>query len=98
MKVQDLTLEADRLEDVRGGSYLSGNGIAQNSYNGGASGVSVVGGGDFNLSPVSVASSVGQANDTQQSAGIQDITSHSFVLGIYGSQLELGVFGRGWVR
>ncbi|MGI9326163.1 MAG: hypothetical protein ACR2PZ_13145 [Pseudomonadales bacterium] len=99
MKLKDLTLDADSLQEVRGGRYLSsGNLIGQNSANGGVSGVSVVGGGKFNLSPVSVTSSVGQANDTVQTAGIQDVTSRSFDLGIYGSQLEFGVWGRGWAE
>lgn len=99
MKLKDLTLDTDRLQEVRGGTYLSsGNLIAQNSANGGVSGLSFVGGSKSNLSPLSVTSSVGQANDTVQTAGIQDVTSRSFDLGIYGSQLELGVWGRGWAE
>ena len=94
MELKDIAVAAD-LETVRGGS----NTIVQSSVNGPVSGAVAVGGLGFNLSPVNIQSTVGQANVTTQQALIEDYDLSTTTIDIMASQISAGFpFGRRALR
>lgn len=84
MEFKDITVAAE-LKEVRGG-----NAIIQNSENYGVTGLVSVGGYGFNGSPVTVSSSVLQANKTDQAAAISDVYKRDTKLSLTASQVFAG--------
>ncbi|MFK7913423.1 MAG: hypothetical protein AB8B93_05875 [Pseudomonadales bacterium] len=94
MELKDIAVEVSAMQEIRGGA----NSITQSSVNGPVTGVVSVGGGAFNMSPVTVTSMVGQSNLTSQQALIEDRDIHTTTIDVVGSQISAGFpfARRGW--
>ena len=94
MQIKDLSVDVERMDEVRGGGFVAqgvSNGSVVNDADirvGGAFGSTVLTG-----SPISVVSNVFSANETSQQARAVDSFTSSFSAELNGSVVDLGLFG-----
>ena len=89
MQVKDLSVKAEKLDEVRGGSS-----IFQSIFNGSTSGASIAVGGDVG-STTSSESNVLSAHTNTQSAIARDVYTRTSSIGVFGSKgVGIGSFGR----
>ena len=78
MKINDIAIQAEALEDVRGGSY-------QEIFNGATIGASLAFGGDVNSTTTSK-SDVFAAHTNAQTLDVSSIRSRITEIGVFGSK------------